>query len=401
LKHALERLDILVTRNLPPENLRDAFFNPETFSPVSLQLFSEVQEEIGKIRSYLLHKDLHTHEKEVMEQLIHRYQAGILYLLDTIFAYNQEDLSLPFHQFYEKMTEELEVLMKLLQHRYAVYFNREEKIPQIELIRQKEQFRTTLNYIKKSDCKIVADDRLLSIILVPFELFDKTITNTRVTYRELNYLQQLVKHLSTVHPDLTKTLPDRILIELLIIHNFNSAAFIDYLAGLLADEAEEIKENHRKSIFYTQELNKILQLKINPGKALLPEMASVKDELIRWLKGEIYFLDKQRPDLLPGKQQIQEDTNEAGKIDTAFSTPEIALLVLALRDTKMMQFEDKKGLFKGIAMNFTSIGTKYKSMSWVSLNAKFSSVENTTVQSLIKKLRQLNDYLRGLEPGFK
>src|ERR1035437_3278969 len=91
MRHSFEKMELLVRTTIHPEHAQELLIH-STGNEILQQWATEATEESEKMRLHLLHKNLHTHERNVMRQLAAQYLAEIIYLLDLLFAYKKTSL---------------------------------------------------------------------------------------------------------------------------------------------------------------------------------------------------------------------------------------------------------------------------------------------------------------------
>jgi len=406
MRKSLERMELLIRATIQPEEAQRVLIDcPGT--DLLQQWTNEATVESEKIRLCLLNKNLHIQEKNARRQLAEQYLAELIYLSDLLFAYKKNYLPPLLGDLYDYIIKELEELILLLHIRYPVYFNRFQKIPAIELHRYRIELRAQARILKQIFSGLLEDKKLLVILMTPICQFAGYIRETNHTYSELWYMKNLVKKLTILGTHHKGKDMDTILIEFLILHNFNSAAFIDYLTRDLLEKEKLPKAIFKKSIILAFHLKVLAQMETISGLCLVANRPSVKEETLNWVKEEINFLDYQqnRKDaacshknkMQPTQRGLTEMVKPGEKIKTNFSVAEIALVIRCLQETEMVQCLDRRGIIKRTSMNFTSIGTGEKDISCGSLDSKYSAVEQDTIQSLRKKIRNINNFLGGLE----
>ena len=407
MKHSIEKMEMLVRTSIQPEQAKKLLI-PSTGNEILQQWTTVATEESEKMRLYLLHKNLHTHDKNVMRQLAAQYLAEIIYLLDLLFAYKKLYLPPLLADLYDFIIKRLEALILLLQLRYPDYFNEFQRVPSIELHRYRTLLRGRVRILKQNISPLIADKKLLPILMIPLCQFAGYSEGLNPTYTELWYMQNLVKKLTTLITHHNGNPIDSPLIEFLLLYNFNSAAFIDYFTKELSGKAELLTNNFQKSTYWALQLKLLLQLKIIPGSTLVTGMPSAKQELLNWIREEIIFLayEPGQKEIIPcpqvqlsSKKGIETDIQE--KIKTSFSVAEMALLLRSLQETEMIQCHDRRGLMKKISNSFSSVGTEKNGISWPSMDSKYSAVEQDTIHSLKRKVRKINTYLSELEQKLK
>ena len=83
------------------------------------------------------------------------------------------------------------------------------------------------------------------------------------------------------------------------------------------------------------------------------------------------------------------------------SAPEMALLVRLCIDLHVFPQSNRPFLLQQTAKHFSSKGTKHKGLSWESLNAKYSAVEQNTVDQIRNLLINMINQLRKIEKELK
>jgi hypothetical protein len=397
----------LISQTLCPAHAHQFLTDLNATEQYLRQWNGEANEECEKIRLYLLHKDLHTHDKKVMAALVENYQEEIVYLMNILADYKKMQPHPLLSKLYDNVIMGLKGLINLLRRRYLTYFNQLEKIPDVDLQQYRIELRARIRNIKRNLTPVIADKKLLQLLLIPLCQFGNYRLGPNPTYSELEYMKDLVKKLTAIRHTCGDGKIDRLLIKLLITYNFNSTAFIDYYIQSLELKAESLHLSAIKSSYFAFQHKMLLYIKERPGISLQREMPSAKEELLDWVEDQNNYLEELRFDTeaftynepRPADAGLNKLGKNEAKITTLFSVPEFALFIRALNESSIIHCLDRRGFLKKICMNFTTVGTENTGISWISLNSKYSAVEQETIQSLRKKIRLLNDYLRELELG--
>lgn len=404
-------MEVLLTQTIQPQHAEELLNQSNGTTQMIRDWMNEAAEECKNIGRHLLRKDLQITNKNELKQLVQRYQARIRYLMDTLQAYKKSTPNYSLHNLYDCVIKELEELIVLIQQHYPEYFNMSDKIPAHDWQQCLPTLRQQVRLIKQHFTSAI-DNSLLQILMIPLCQFIGYRPAAKPSYSELEYMKALIKKLVFFRLSPTDKPNTERIMQLLLEYNFNTSEFITYYTHHLLVKTDALASETQKFHFLAFCRKELLQLQKRPCLALLPEMPSVQEQLVDWVNQEIDFLDKQQ--YRTGVQQYRTGVpcfppapipptglftknRELEKFKTSFSVAELALFIRCLQESKLIEFKDRRTFIKIISQHFTTVGTEKKGISWASMDSKYSAIEQDTIKMLRKKIRDINDFLRGLE----
>lgn len=375
MKYSLERLDLLITLTLQPTSLKD-----KTITDIQIQEWiSQAAKEKENIRIFLMRRAFAIEKEKALELLIQQYQSSIIRLLDTVYKCLKNNKTVPLKNLYKPVLKILEDILGHIEHRYAKYFNLDEKVPDIYLHLSIQELRKQLKGFTNALLAKTTDERLQQYIMAPVENFITRQTN--ITYSQLIYIKDVVEEISTVNE--ISGLRYSFLIQQLIYLNFNSSRFVNYLFELLMNELNQLTSIDSKMellLSYSRELN---SLQIKPGFALKRDQASVKETMCWWIEEEIdQIKNKPQLSLLHVAPTIHDEDLIAanGKIHFSISAPMLTLFIRAAIDTNLIINKKKTPVLKSATKFIRTI--EQETVSYKSLRNKFYDAESGSKERL-------------------
>ncbi|MGE7775238.1 hypothetical protein ACQKLP_10970 [Chitinophaga sp. NPDC101104] len=204
-----------------------------------------------------------------------------------------------------------------------------------------------------------------------------------VSFRLLEYLEELLEVLQGVKEDYPGTTINYRLHIKLITYNFNYPRYVAYCNGKLEEKfgSDSIIEKITNLSWYEMELRRIIPV---PGKALFEApMQSAQYSLQLYVTEEIKYL--QLINALPSGSNVD-------KIRLKLSVAETSLLFLGMSELDLIEDKNFNHLTLQISRFFSTIQAESVSKESVRSNAYRYKPE--TIVSLIKKLLELINWLR-------
>jgi hypothetical protein len=233
------------------------------------------------------------------------------------------------------------------------------------------------------------DEKLLKIIDRLLIKLSHITIEERFTYQALIYHQMVLDELYAALQANEGSLSNELLIEILYLLNFNSVDFFHYITsgieGMVA--AEERYEDKKALLYFYQKMYRQRPIKKNIfyHKSLL----SIKSQVLKWLKEEIYYLEKiweSKP--AANKKDSSIDQN---KITTQLSVAQLAYLFKIMHETGIITVKSQWDIFRFLQENVSS--KRKETISAQSLNNKYYNVESSTKASVKDQLLKLLQYI--------
>jgi|GEM_PF-6897134 len=280
-----------------------------------------------------------------------------------------------------------------LQYDFTNYFNEGVALPAYKIKVYTHTIKAQLLSLQKILNEKNIDPNLLSILLVAFEEY--LLPANRNNSRQYQYLQMLYEAMMCVK-DEAECIP--ILYKL----NFNSPAFLLYEQETIAKKMQACKSETAKIIWLTQCKKRITGYYVRKHIALHPFEGTVQEMMLDWINEEKQAAENKWNNIsLPPTKKSAYTFSNNQPIDTALSAPEMALLAKLLLEKGLFPKLTRPFLLKQIAKHFNSKGTRNRGLSWESLNSKYSSIEQSTVNSIRDLLIDMINHLRKIERELK
>lgn len=289
----------------------------------------------------------------------------------------------------------LEDLLNFVERHFVGYFNPDAWVPASYRKIAVEEIGYDLKGLEQNLSTLGVDNKLISIIFLPFREFLEEEFSNEITYRKVNYLRTLKKELLKVARN-TKAQGSepaeeisRQVQHLLISLNFNSHAYFMYCTNLISLQvnATESQPHRLEKLAYC--LKEINQARDRRGFIFDPISNPLKDQIANWIAEELNFQRTQQLpiDFLEGDNQVQLNT----KIHLDFSVAQTACLIRAFIEGGIIQ---NKNLSELIRLLVSIIRSKRsETVSPESFRRRYYNIEDSVRLAVAARLRAIADYL--------
>lgn len=390
----LEGLDELITLTLYKDNLSATALANEQIE----EWIQKAAVEKENIRKELMHPAGEINTQKMMKLHVQRYQSSIVYLLDKLFAYQNECSNPMLNKGYAAIIPMLHELLVLIEERFAHYFNEEEKIPDAFLQSEKQGFCNKISLLKKSLNKTIDDNVLISIVFTVLGIFSNHSATVFITHHHFKYAQLLMTEMH--HLICRKELIRLDIIRLLVYLNFNITEFKNYMVEYITAKIKSAKNRQEKAERLLLQYQFINQIQPMDGMALKPQSASVKEDIMEWISNELQCMEKTNDSRMEAAKAVKnkEEMPEAG-IYYLLTVEEIALLKRIMKDSGYISNRNITVLMKDVSKMAHSVN-QYD-VSWQNLYNSFYRYDLSTTETLNEKLFVMVNTLRKLETKLK
>jgi len=351
LKYSIERLDNLITNSYSPLWIEEQMFAEDELSRLNENIFAEIK----NIRSYLRRKACDIENERSFELLVHQYQGIIIDLLDKVFHYEKEAGKVALSLTYQFTLDRLDDLLEFIEKTFSVYFNKDEKIPELHLQSSKRELKEGLPKLQRRFKDKFLDPQIVKISLGPIE----TIINAEskeINFRKLGYAKELFRQLvnfansNRLALDEENASNNQALIELLVYMNLNTCKFTSYVFSSIETAINLLTEQVLKIDKLSFDLKGFKQIQERPGYAYKINLASVKEQVITWISEEITYQET-RSRLLFKVPSLIDDSKplESEKLMVSASVDVLALLARAAKDSKFIVNKNMTDMFKSLS----------------------------------------------------
>lgn len=390
MKHELEELEefiyafIDLYKSSPPETFIPGLNSKEGF--ITLKIYNIKKE----LKGILFEID----NESKIENIIQYHQAQIIKLADKTSdcldgAEIGTDLGNTKIYLCKVIHNSLEDLLTFIETYFSKYFDQSQKIPDAYVQLEKKSFIEKLEEIKSMTQDRNLDFTLTEIIFDPVQRFVNAASEKDISYRRLMYLKQLLRDMKNLLADPPEEDIFTSVFKLLAYLNFNSRKFVIYATNCIGREVKDqisLADQLEKLRHWLKILN---QNHVKPCFALKNNNPSVQEQVSIWLTEEINYHEKRKQQLslmLPPAEPLQE----AFKVTTIFSVPQLAFTIRLLKDVGIVTNRNQTELIRFFSKNFGS--ARNENISAESLRIKYYNVEKSTVSSvqalLIKMVEQ-------------
>ena len=347
MKYALERLEELINDSYSP-----ALYKGKSFSEHQLPEWSEsITKEVKNVTTYLHRRACNINNERSFEILIHQYQIVIIDLMDKVYFYEEEADKLVLCLGYHIILERLKELYSFIIKTFSLYFNINERIPELYLQLTKKDMKEMLPEVQTRLKEKPINESIIKVSMGPLNTFIKS-KSKEINYRNLLYLKGLCKQLdefskSSLNPRMDA---DKEMMELLVYMNVNSSEFTNYLFHTICTAINLLDEQALKIEKLTYYLKDFRQMQEKPGLALNIHLASVKEQVTIWINEEISYIETKNR-LLGVLPALKNDPNisNSDKLLISVSVDVLALLARAGKDSKFILNKHMTEMFKNLA----------------------------------------------------
>jgi len=317
--------------------------------PLLEEVVHQITNEIEKIKINISSSYYAFDDHRSCNHFIGNHQRRIINLINEINIELKDvsitDSKMSILKFLVKLLSEL---LKYLEREYTQSLDEESYITEAL---GSEKAREFTRIIRKFDTQFCYSDPLYSIAIEPIHTFfgrDKT----EYTYRQLLYLNRLLKEIDQVQRTATHGYKVE-LRNILIYINFNNNALLDYLTEEILEEVYKkgtIKEQLLKLKYY---LKLYRQKQTRNDIAFLPSRRNIKDQIVDWTTEEINYLTSSKKLIRKVNHHIKPNM-EPRKFRLNLSVPEIGVLTKIAIDAKIVDTKEITPFVRFLSEHFSS-----------------------------------------------
>jgi len=210
------------------------------------------------------------------------------------------------------------------------------------------------------------------------------------TFQEMFYIRDLCRELERLEPSDESNIYT-VLDELLIYLNFNSSSYIENLIYRIAVQIDNFEQRNERMerLLYNQKIFK--QLHRRPDVIFNAKDVGIYQQVENWFSQEIFYLEKQSH--FSFDSQKTETSNritknkETQKIVTNLSVDQMALILRAADDLRIITARSLSSVFKNIAPHLST--PNQENISYDSMRSKSYSAESRDKEIVIGTLQQM------------
>lgn len=374
--NTLQKWNTLINETLLPSNHSDLIIADELIQ----RALCQSEEEQKMVRNQIVQDVLERIKIKDKKQYISLIQLLLVSLMDKLY-YNQQTLKLPekIHLLYQQIAHHLLNTLDFIQEYFPDYFNFNQKVPKVFLLRWLPDFKKHIREFEESNqfsCK--HERELKDIVVKNMSEFGNAIP----TFKQLNYQQEFLLHLTKCD----KLSSEDSIKKILFYFNFNDEDCIRFFFRKLSDCTKKLSTKTEKISVLLLEQKKINQLACRQHFSLLKEMPSLQEQLNSWIEAEIIFIQKD--------ESIPSDVKNKVFVHVPFRGTEIYLLHKAFIDSGGTSGETYKSFFEKTASHLTNNNQSGFSTESLQKNSDKINyeVKDNVKRFLQKMIRNIDSY---------
>lgn len=393
--YVLEWLDTLVSVTLNPAESKIGRILPEDVN----RLHNLIIQEKNKVQAAIKALVFNLNDEAAIRCAIKNYHSCLVSLLDQAL---ENKVRFPENPILIPVLDNsiicLEELLFLIENRFTSYLGIDERVPATYFALLKKEL---LKRLTRTARKYRERGYLLSVFHILVQnvqiLLNLPSDKHTHTFREMFYIKDLCLELESLEINDSATIYTT-LDEVLIRLNFNSKAYIYNLTQRIAAHINTVDQPSEKMEHLLFDLKSLLQLPKKPEAVFLTEDVALLKQLDNWFSQEIFYLEKKvHYDIVPlreRKQQPAKTEKEKDKLLSILSVDQMALILRAADDLRIIMARSLNSVFKGIV---PYLSTPYQeNISYDSMRSKSYSAETRdkeiVIETLQQMIRKIDDY---------
>ncbi len=376
----------------------------ETFDALTAKYYyynSLLKTEVIRIKKSITDQVFQFKASEEIEQYIHIQQQALIQICFRLIKILDPDKN---HDIYKSSGEiketailyltyiALEDILRFIETSFLKYIDKNIQIPFRSALIKTYRINEKLELVKESLLSSEIDQELIQIIYAPFSQLSDITLQERITYRELLYFNSF---LTAFYEEIKEagTISQSQAIHLLHEFNFNCTSLIDYKISLIKEHIGKL-EAYSRQVDYLYHCLKIAnQRRCKLNMAYIPDLPSLKEQLVTWIEEEINYLAK-KVNLSSKPHDLFNQENLSNvKIESGVSVSQLSYFFRLVSEVGIINHSNQSDIIRFVADSFQTPKTKDISMD--SVRNKFYNVDDATISALkdftIKILNKLKN----------
>ncbi len=352
--------------------------------------------EKNKVQSAIMSTVFSLDDEAKITCTIKKYHSNLTSLLDQALEDRAGISGKPVKQALDIIILSIDELLSLIEERFTSFLGMDERVPATYLALFRKECSKRLLAIAGRLSLFQPFQPAFDIMQKELQLFLSYAPDQYAyVFREIFYLKDLFTELEQVDLSATMGVFSK-LDELLICMNFNSKPYIHNLTQRVAEDTNTIEAASEKMerLLFNSKLFK--QLYKKPEAAFNIKDASLHKQVDNWFTQEIFYLEKrQLYSVMPmkaGGQSLKSKQVEKQKIKSKLSVDQMALILRAADDMRIITARSLSSVFKNIAPHLSS--PYQEEISYDSMRSKAYSAELRDKEIAIQSLQQLIDKIK-------
>lgn len=283
-------------------------------------------------------------------------------------------------------------------NRMLHYLNQHTHITLMKLVR--EEINRKVKLIEKRSANYPYSRAALQMVLHRIHTFtaEREDIYNQVKFKTVFYQLELAHKLERIEWENHEIIAFSPVDELLIYMNYNSKRYIKMLEQWLSERIDKEQEplvQLQQMQFYRKAF---AQLQHKPDVALHEDYISIQEIFANWLTHETEYLENQLTLWMQSKEAQENNGNTVvkpeQKIEWALSADQIALILRAADDTRVIKAKSKSAVFKLVIPHIRTRYTESLSPSATRTSAYHAEQgdKDAVIEALEKMIQFIRDY---------
>lgn len=390
--YILQWLDTMVSITLRPVKSKICQLLPEDLE----KLRELVINEKNKVQSAIMSTVFNLKDEARIRCAIKKYYSSLTALLDQALKDRSGASDEQLKQALDIIISSIGELLSLIEQRFTRFMGMDERVPATYLVLFKKECSKRLKAITNRVSIFEPFQPAFDILQKEFETFlGYAPDHYAYIFREVSYIRDICSELEQVELSAATGVFSK-LDELLISMNFNSKRYIHNLTQRVAEHTNAIESASEKmeSLLLNFKLFKQFYKKRNV--AFNTKDARLHKQIDNWFLQEISYLERQQLySVMPVKaseQNLKSKKEERQKIKSKLSVDQMALILRAADDRRIIIAKSLSSVFKNIAPYLST--PQKNDISFDSMRSKSYSAELRDKEIAIQTLQELIDRIK-------
>ncbi|WP_426486095.1 hypothetical protein [Flavobacterium sp. 2] len=389
--YPLEWLDNLILQTLKPDNINSTSITKHDLSLISADLLKESR----KIQIQIKNEVFAIRKKRHIRLLVRKYHSSFIFLLDNIVENKNNQLfkNDELAAIADIIITSIDGLLSFIEARFASFLSLDHRVPLTYTIVSRNELQLKIRKLKSKKIVFDTEKNMLNVVINSLNDVLQSSTGYKSTYRHLLYQKELLRKIEqfdfSKESDIFFTNFDELLIEA----NFNGSDYVHSLIDRISARLEihqSLKHRMNELLYLFKEFN---QFHSCEKFSFDPCQKNIKESLGAWFRNEIDYM-KQRIEFSgevnttdPILEKGEKDERIQSKIECVLSSDQIALILRASDESRILRAKSMSQVFKTIVPH---LSTPFKKdLSYQSVRSKSYNAEERDKKIAIEILEKI------------
>lgn len=390
--YILQWLDTMVSITLRPVKSKISRLLPGDLE----KLRELVINEKDKVQSAIMSTVFNLKDEARIRCAIKKYYSSLTALLDQALKDRSGASDEQLKQALDMIILSIDELLSLIEQRFKSFLGMDEKVPATYFTLFKKECTKRLEAITNRLSTFKSFQPAFDILQKDLETFlGNTPDQYAYIFREIFYIRDLCSELEQFEMSGTTGVFSK-LDGLLICMNFNSKSYIYNLIERVAEHTNIIEPVSEKMEMLLLNFKLFKQFCKKPDTAFNTKDASLYKQINNWFLQEIFYLEKQQlysvTPVKASEQNLKSKKEEKQKLKSKLSVDQMALILRAADDNRIIIAKSLSSVFKNIAPYLST--SQKQDISFDSMRSKSYSAELRDKEIAIQTLQELIDRIK-------